>query len=75
MNLIKWGDVVLTIVLGIIVALGFLFELAGETVPGWHTISFWAHRDKRLRWLILLLGAGLLVWLVFFHFAGNRIAR
>jgi H+/Cl- antiporter ClcA len=73
-NAVNYRDVVLTIALLIVVILGFLFELAGETVPRWHTISFWAHRDKRLRYLILAAGVLLLIFLGF-HFASTRIAR
>lgn len=75
MNVINHGDVILTLVVLIIVMLGFAFELAGETVKGWHTISWWAHRDKRLRWLILLVGLGILAYLEAFHFTSVRIAR
>jgi H+/Cl- antiporter ClcA len=72
-NAVNYRDVVLTIALLIVVILGFLFELAGETVPRWHTISF-SHRDKRLRYLILAAGVLLLIFLGF-HFASTRIAR
>ena len=74
MNLINYGDVALTIVLLIVVVLGFLYELAGETVPGWHTISFQAHRNWIVRGVILAAVLGLFVLLAI-HFAGSRIAR
>jgi hypothetical protein len=74
MNVINYGDVALTIVLLIVVILGFLYELAGETVPGWHTISYRAHRSWLVRGVILAAVAGLFVLLAF-HFAGSRIAR
>ena len=69
MNVVYGGDVILTLVLLLLVVAVFAFELAGETVQGWHTISWWAHRERWLRWLILGLGLALLVWLVFHHFA------
>lgn len=74
MNIIKWGDVVLTIALLFVVVLGFLYELAGETVPGWHTISYRAHRSWLVRGIILAAVLGLFVLLAV-HFAGNNIAR
>jgi hypothetical protein len=75
MNLIKWSDVVLTLIIWTLINLGFLFELAGETVPKWHTISWWAHLHKYIRWTILIVGLVLLFWLVFFHFSSDWIAR
>jgi len=74
LNLINYGDVILTVALLIVVVLGFLYELAGETVPGWHTISFRAHRSWLVRGVILAAVAGLFVLLAI-HFAGNHIAR
>lgn len=73
-NLIKYRDVALTIALLFIVILGFLYELAGEMVPGWHTISYSAHRNWIVRGVILAAVLGLFVLLAI-HFAGNRIAR
>ena len=64
----------ITVALMFIVILGFLYELAGETVPGWHTISFRAHRNWIVRGIILAAVLGLFVILVF-HFASNQIAR
>lgn len=74
MNIINYGDVILTIALLIVVILGFLYELAGETVPGWHTISYSAHRNWIVRGVILAAVLGLFVLLAI-HFAGNRIYR
>jgi hypothetical protein len=73
-NVVNYRDVALTVALLIVVILGFLYELAGETVPGWHTISFRAHRNWLVRGVILAAVAGLFVLLAV-HFAGNRIAR
>lgn len=73
-NIISWRDMIVTIVVAVIVTGGFAFEFAGETVKGWHTISWWAHTHRFLRWAILAAGSLLLVWLTFFHFAG-AIAR
>ena len=73
-NFVNYGDVALTIALLLIVILGFLYELAGETVPGWHTISYRAHKSWLIRIIILAAVAGLFVLLAV-HFAGNRIAR
>lgn len=72
--MINYGDVALTIALLIVVVLGFLYELAGETVPGWHTISWNAHKHWFVRLMILAAVAGLFVILAF-HFAGTRIYR
>lgn len=74
MNVINYGDVVLTIALMFIGVLGFIYELAGETVPGWHTISYSAHRSWLVRGIILAAVLGLFVVLAI-HFAGDRIAR
>lgn len=73
-NVVNYGDVALTISLLFVVILGFLYELAGETVPGWHTISFSAHRSWLVRGIILAAVLGLFVVLAI-HFAGDRIAR
>lgn len=73
-NFINYRDVALTIALLFIGIAGFLYELAGETVPGWHTISYSAHRNLLLRIIILAAVIGLAV-LLFFHFAGNQISR
>lgn len=75
--MINYGDVALTIFLLVVVVLGFLFELMGETAidPRWHTISWWANRNKWLRWAILVIGFALLLWLVFVHFPNTHIAR
>ena len=73
-NLISYADVAATIALGAVVALGFLYELAGETVPGWHTISYSAHRS----WLVrgMILGATIALPIILaIHFASGSIAR
>lgn len=74
MNLVEAGDVALTLVLLLLVVAGFAFELMGETVQGWHTISWWAHRNKWLRYSILAAGVLLIIFLAT-HFAGNSISR
>jgi nitrate reductase gamma subunit len=71
---IDYQDVVITIVLLLIVVLGFLYELAGETVPGWHTISYQAHRSWLVRGIILFSVVGLFFALAV-HFQNNAIFR
>lgn len=73
-NAIKWHDVILTIVLMFIALTAFLYELAGETVPGWHTISYSAHRKLLVRLVILGAVAGLFVLLAI-HFNSPWISR
>ena len=72
--MIRYNDVILTVVLLVIAVLGFLYELAGEMVPGWHTISYSAHRHFAIRTMILSAVLGLFV-LLSFHFASNQLAR
>ena len=73
-NLINYGDVAVTVAVGAVLALGVLYELAGETVPGWHTISYSAHR----KWLVrgMILGAAVALPIVLaIHFTSGSIAR
>ena len=72
--MIRYNDVILTIFLLVIVILGFLYELAGEMVPGWHTISYSAHRHFAIRAMILSAVLALFV-VLFFHFGSTQIAR
>ena len=40
------------------------YEIAGLTLDGWHTISYWGHRSKLVRIAIFcLFAAGGLWWL------------
>ena len=69
----KWDFVVLLSILdavGIFVA----YEIAGLTLPLWHTISYYAQFNQVLEWSIIaafiLAGNGLAIWFYFHIKAG-----
>lgn len=73
-NLIDYADVVKTVAVIAILVLGGLYEIAGETVPGWHTISYSAHR----KWLVrgMILGAAVALPIILaIHFSSATIYR
>lgn len=47
-------DLAVLFILAILVVSFIFYELAGLTIPGWHTISYLAHNHWYLRFLILL---------------------
>jgi hypothetical protein len=66
----------------IVAILGCLFaavELAGQRLKGWHTISWWASQNPKLRWgitgLFLIGGIGGAVWFGVFHAYPGHIPR
>jgi hypothetical protein len=67
-NFVDVADVVKTVAVIAVLVLGGLYEIAGETVPGWHTISYSAHRS----WLVrgMILGAAVALPIILgIHFA------
>lgn len=57
-----------------ILTLAFIFyEIAGLTLPGWHTISYYSHNHWYLRYLILVGFALTPFW--WFAHSGQPIPR
>jgi len=63
------ADINVLLFVGILGVAFTAYEIAGLTLPGWHTISWFAHEHVWLRWAIsggfLLIGAMLAIWFPF----------
>jgi hypothetical protein len=72
-NVIYPHDIFALVCAAFALACGFAYELFGMTIPGWHTISYTAHRNLLVRGSIL--GSILaLFFILAIHFA-QPIAR
>jgi len=69
MNAVDIHGLALAFLIGLTFFLGLSYEIAGMTVPGWHTISYSAHRSWIIRGGILSSVAALFIVLAI-HFAG-----
>jgi hypothetical protein len=60
------NDINMLLAVGIVGLLFTAYELGGLTLPGWHTISFFAHEHVWLRWTIsaafVVAGLSLAIW-------------
>ncbi len=64
------SDVWIALAVAVTFMAGIAYEIAGLTIPGWHTISYSAHRS----WLVrgTILGSVLALFAILsVHFAGN----
>lgn len=63
---IQTTDINMLLAVGVVGLIFTAYELAGLTLPGWHTISFFAHEHTWLRWVIsssfLIAGLALALW-------------
>lgn len=46
----------------LLVTMGVLFEIAGFRTDWWHSISWYAHNNQVLRWVIAAAIVAFLVW-------------
>ena len=67
-NVVNGGDVLTAFLVGAAFLCGLAYEIAGLTVPGWHTFSYSAHRSTLVRGSILGSVLGLFLILAI-HFA------